>query len=153
LQLDKKFEGLIKGLIATDKKVAEAAQKQTDPRPWSNFTDEVFAQEGQQPESKKETELKDKTFNRDAIIEEYVKKRGDKDAKAKDIAVTKTEGDFMAAFERDKRLQWRSRIRTIAHAFGRRAGNGVDSGPLRKNTADFLTRVYIKSTSPQSGVA
>lgn len=144
MQLDEKFEKLIKGLVSSAQKVADAALKQTDPLPWSNFTDDEIPSE-QRPTSKKETELKDKTFNRDKPNEEYTKKRADKEAKAKEVAVPKIEGDFLAAYERDKRLQWRSPIRVMAHAFARRAGSGSDAGPLLKNTVDFLTRVFLKS--------
>jgi len=147
LQLDKKFEGLIKGLCEVDKKAAEAQLKQAEPKPWNNFTDPKFDGSGQAATKKAETELKDKTFDRTKIDEEYVKKRSDKEAKAKDTAVPKIQGDFLAAFERDKRLQWRSRVRVMAHAAARRAGNGQTSGPLEKNTVDYLTRSLIKSTT------
>jgi hypothetical protein len=149
VQLDEKFEKLIKGIVAQEKKISEAAQKQATPLPWSNFAGEDIPAE-QRPESKKETELKDKTFNRDKPNEEYTQKRADKDAKAKDIAVPKITGDFLASYERDKRLQWRSPIRVLAHAFARRAGNGQDNGPFMKNTVDYLTRVYMKSTERQT---
>ena len=145
MQLDKKFEGLIDGLVEVEKKIAEAVREQSGAKPWSNFTDPKFQESGQQPSSKKETELKDKTFDREKIDEEYVKKRSDREAKSKEVVAPKIQGDYMAAFERDKRLQWRSRIRTFAHAFGRRAGNGQMNGPLRKNSVDFLSRTFIKS--------
>lgn len=149
MQLDEKFEGLINGLCEVSKKIAEALQKQGTAKPWSNFTDPKFEESGQAPSEKTEVELKDKTFDRTKIDEEYVKQRNDGDAKARDVVVPKIQGDFMAAYERDKRLQWRSRIRTIAHAAGRRAGVGQSSGPLMKNTIDYLSRVFIKQEERQ----
>ena len=143
LSLDKKFEKLVDGLIAVEEKVADAAAKQTDPRPWSNFSDTAIPAE-QRPASKSETELK-KTFDREKANENYVKARSSEDAKSTEVALAKLAGDFLAACERDKRMQWRSRIRMIAHAASRRSGNGNAAGPLRRNTVDYMERVFMKA--------
>ena len=151
LQLDKKFEGLIDGVVAVEEKVAEAVFKQSKPKPWMNFVDDAIPSE-QRPEEKKEVELK-KTFNRKEANEEYAKIRGDEGAKSQEVALTKLAGDYLAACERDKRGQWRSRIRMIAHATALRAGNANKKGPLRRNTVDYLERIFMKAEEASSGGA
>lgn len=147
MQLDKKFEELIKGLVKAEKKVGDAMLKQTDPRPWCNFAGDDI------PSEQRATDKKEKTLNtpldRNDATEEYVKKRSDSEADARDVAVPKMIVDYLAAMQRDKRMQWRSRIRMIAHASGRRAGNGQDNGPLRVNTLEYFSRAYLKAEAKE----
>ena len=149
LQLDKKFEKLIDGLVAVEEKVAAAVSEQSEPKPWMNFADDAIPSD-QRPAEKKETELK-KTFNREKANEEYVKVRSDEDATSQEVALAKVAGDFLASCERDKRGQWRSRIRMVAHATAVRAGNANKSGPLRRNTVDYAERMFMKAQEKPSG--
>ena len=149
LQLDKKFEKLIDGVVAVEEKVAAAVFEQSEPRPWMNFTDDAIPAD-QRPAEKKETELK-KTFDRTGVNEEYVKVRSDENAKSREVALAKVAGDFLASCERDKRGQWRSRIRMVAHATAVRAGNANKSGPLRRNTVDYAERMFMKAQEKTSG--
>jgi len=143
-QIDPKFEKLIGGVVKVEKAIAEAAQKQSDPRPWMNFASEDIPAE-QRPSEKKESELNTKTFDRKKANEDYVAARGNKEAKSKEIAIAKVAGDFFSGCVRDKRAQWRPRIRQLAFGFATHGGNGEDAGPLRKNTIDYLQRVYLKA--------
>lgn len=147
--LDKKFEKLIDYLVEREEAVADAMQSQGDPRPWLNFSTGDLVVKATE---KTEAEL-DKVFDRNDANEAYVKARSDEEAKSRDVAVSKLAGDFLAAFERDMRMRWRGRIRMIAHAAARRAGNGKASGPLRRCTVDFLERMFLKSSEEvkQSG--
>lgn len=140
-ELPKKFEQLIDGLVATEHASAEAIAEQLAPRPWMNFT---VAEIEEPPEQKTELELK-KLFDREEANEDYAIARSDAESPSSVVAVSKLSGDFMAACERDKRMQWRSRIRMIAHATARKYGNGNDAGPLRKNTTDYLQRIFMKA--------
>lgn len=138
--IDSRFEALVTYLTAHEKEVAESVDKQ-EPRPWMNFSGDDLETKA---EDKKEATLHD-VFSRDKANEDYTKARNDEEAKSNETALPKLAGDFMAAFERDKREQWRSRIRTIAHAQSRRAGNGQDEGPIRRHTMEFLSRIFMKA--------
>lgn len=137
----KGFEDLIKYLVAHEQKVADAVSGQSDPKPWMDLSGDELSEKATE---KTEDEIA-KVFKRDDANEDYEKARADEKAKSKETALPKLAGDFLAACERDKRAQWRSRIRWAAHALGRRYGNGQDTGPLRRNTLDYLSRVYMKS--------
>ncbi len=141
LELDKTYEGVVGYAVEQQQKAATAMSKQSKGRPWLNFSETPLEQ---QASEKAEAELHD-VFSRDAVNEAYVEARQNAKAKSREIAIAKIPGDFLAACERDKRMQWRSRIRIFAHAASRCAGNGTDSGPLRKSTVDFLQRIIMKS--------
>jgi hypothetical protein len=151
-QLDKKFEKLLTGVVKVEKTKADAAQKQSDPKPWMNFASDDIPSE-QRPTKKEEKQLDEKTFDRKEANQKYVQARSNKDAKSQDIALVKIPGDFLAAGVRDKRLQWRSRIRQIAHGFAVDAGNGEDAGPLRRNTIDYLQRIFMKASEEKKSVS
>lgn len=143
-QLDQKFEKLIAGIVKVEATKSEAAQKQGAPKPWMNFASDDIPAE-QRPDAKEEQQLDEKTFDRKDANQKYVKARGDQEARSQDVALSKIPGDFFGACVRDKRLQWRSRIRQFAHGFAADAGNGEDAGPLRKNTIDYLQRIFLKA--------
>lgn len=141
LELDPTYEKVVEYAVEQQKDAATAMAEQGDGRPWLNFSEDPLEE---QADEKKETELHD-VFSRDAANEAYVAARQNEEAKSREVALAKMAGDFLAACERDKRMQWRSRIRIFAHAASRCAGNGMESGPLRKSTVDFLQRIIMKS--------
>jgi len=150
-QLDKKFEKLIEGVVKVEKKKADAAHQQSEPKPWMNFaSDDIPAD--QRPSEKKEKELEDNTFDRTEANSAYMSARADKEAKSQDAALPKLTGDFFGACVRDKRMQWRSRIRQMAHSFSADAGNGENTGPLRRNTIDYLQRIILKAREEKKSV-
>ena len=140
VELDETFESLIEYLVAHEKEVSDSIPN-TEPRPWMNFSGNDLKTKA---EEKTEEALHD-VFDRESVNQAYVSARSNNEAKANEVAVPKLSGDFMASMERDKRAQWRSRIRSVAHALGRRAGNGDDSGPLRRHTVDFVSRIFLKA--------
>lgn len=140
-KIDTKFEKLVEHLVSHEESVATAMQAQGDPRPWMNFSDSELETAATE---KTEDEL-DSVFDREKANETYVKARSDDEAKSQDVALAKLAGDFLAGFERDKRMQWRGRLRMVAHAASRRAGNGKNSGPLRRCTVDYLERIFLKA--------
>ena len=148
-KIDKKFEKLAEHLVKHEEAVATAMQAQSTPRPWMNFSDDKLETAASE---KSEAEL-DSVFDREDANQAYVQARSNEEAKAKEVAVAKIAGDFLGACERDKRMQWRGRIRMVAHAASRRAGNGKNSGPLRRCTVDYLERVFLKASEKvkQSG--
>lgn len=145
--LNEKFQQLIKGIVATERKAAEALQKQTTPKPWLNFAGDDFETKA---EEKKETALK-QPLDREKANEDYLKARGDEEATSVDTAAAKIAGDYLGSVERDKRMQWRTRIRQMAHAAARRAGNGNDKGALTVNSTGFVERMILKSEAKPSG--
>ena len=94
--------------------------------------------------SKAEADLR-KSFNRDEANADYVKARENRDAVSAEIMLSKLSGDFLAGFERDTRMRRRSRIRMMAHAASVAEGLGADTGPLRRNTVDWLQRIFVKT--------
>jgi hypothetical protein len=144
----KGFEKLIEYVVDHEAKVAEAISGQSKAKPWLNMSGDKLETKATE---KTEEEL-GKVFNRDDANEDYEKARADEKAKSKQVALAKLAGDFLAACERDKRAQWRTRLRMVAHAASRRFGNGLDSGPVRRNTLDYLSRIYLKAREiPTSG--
>jgi len=137
----KNFEDFIKYAVAHEAAVAEAVSGQGEAKPWMNLSGSELSDKATE---KTEEEIA-KVFKREDANTDYDKARADPEAKSKETALPKLAGDFLAACERDKRAQWRSRIRWAAHALGRRYGNGQDNGPLRRNTLDYLSRVYMKA--------
>jgi hypothetical protein len=135
------FENFIKYAVAHEQKVADAVSGQSDAKPWMNLSESPL----QDKATDKTEDALAKVFKRDDANEDYEKARTDPDAKSKQVALAKLAGDFLAACERDKRAQWRSRIRWAAHALGRRWGNGQDAGPLRRNTLDYMSRIFMKA--------
>jgi len=150
-QLDKKFEKLLSGVVKVEKTKADAAQTQSAPKPWMNFASDDIPGE-QRPDKKEEKQLDEKTFDRTDANKSYVQARSNKEAKSQDVALAKLAGDFFGACVRDKRLQWRSRIRQLAHGFAVDAGNGEDAGPLRRNTIDYLQRIFLKAEEEKKSV-
>lgn len=150
--LDPKFEKLLTALVKVEKAKADAAQKQGDPKPWMNFASDDIPGD-QRPDKKEEKQLDEKTFDRTQANQKYAQARSNQDAKSQDVALSKIPGDFFGACVRDKRLQWRSRIRQIAHGFATDAGNGEDAGPLRRNTVDYLQRIFLKATEEKKSVS
>lgn len=142
------FQKLIEYMVAHEGRVDEAVSGQSKAKPWFNLSGSELETEASE---KAETELA-KVFKRDDANSDYEQARTDKDAKVKQVALAKLAGDFMAACERDKREQWRTRLRTVAHAASRRFGNSGDAGPLKRNTLDYLSRVFLKARGvPISG--
>lgn len=142
LKIDETYEGVVGYAVVQQGKIAVAMAEQTTGRPWQNFA--IKDKLKQVAAAKREPDLHS-VFSRDSVNEIYVAARQKSDAKSQEIALAKLAGDFLAACERDKRMQWRSRIRIFAHAAARCAGNGVSSGPLRRNTVDYLERMFMKS--------
>lgn len=141
MELDKTYEKVVEYAVEKQKDAATAMAEQGEGRPWLNFGEDPLEE---QADEKKETELHN-VFSRDATNETYVEARQSEEAKSREAALAKMAGDFLAACERDKRMQWRSRIRLFAHAASRCAGNGMDAGPLRRSTVDYLQRIIMKS--------
>lgn len=151
-QLDPKFEKLISGVVKVETAVAEAAQKQGTPKPWMNFASDDIP-EDQRPSTKSEKDLNTKTFDRTKSNQDYVSARQDPESKGQDVAISKLAGDYLGACARDKRAQWRPRIRQLAHGFASAAGNGEDAGPIRRNTVDYLQRIYMKAREEKKSVS
>ena len=147
-EIDKRFEKLIEYLLEHQDEAATAVAEQSDPRPWMNFSSDTLETKA---EERKEEVLHD-VFSRDDANEKYVKARQDKKAKSNEVAVPKLCGDFMAGFERDKRAQWRGRIRSVAHAASRQKGNSQEAGPLRRNSLDYLQRIFLKAQDREKTV-
>lgn len=143
LRIDRNFERAVNYIVARQSELADAVSKQERGRPWLNFSEEPLSSE-QQTSTKDEAELHD-AFGREEANQDYLEARQNPDAKSREVALAKLAGDFLGACERDSRARRRTRIRMVAHATARAAGHGMDSGPLRRATVDYLERVYLKS--------
>lgn len=147
-EIDKRFEKLIQYLLEHQDAAAVALSAQGTGRPWMNFSSDTLETKA---EDRVEATLHD-VFSRDEANEKYVRARQNRKAKSNEVAVPKLCGDFMAAFERDKRAQWRSRIRLVAHAVSRQKGGGQEEGPIRRNSLDYLQRLYLKARDKEKTV-
>jgi uncharacterized protein (UPF0128 family) len=147
-EIDRRFEKLVEYLLEHQGEAATAVADQSEPRPWMNFSSDTLETKA---EDRKEETLHD-VFSRDDANEKYVQARQNEEAKSNEIAVPKLCGDFMASFERDKRAQWRGRIRSVAHAASRQKGNSQEAGPLRRNSLDYVQRVFLKARDREKRV-
>jgi hypothetical protein len=144
-EIDEGFEKLIETLVEHEKAVFEADFDQSKPRPWLNFSSQTM----KTPIEEKDEEKLHDTFSRTDIEDKYVSASNDEEAKSNELALPKVQGDFLAGFERDKRMQWRGRIRIVAHALSRNAGNGDDKGMVKRRTLDYLSRIFLKAEDYQ----
>ena len=135
MAMDSQFQPIIEYLMEAMKKVAEASRANGD-RPWVNFG--PVAKVG-----KFEFErLHDELFTRSDSNDNYAQLKTDSEAKMKDVQTAKLSADFLAGCERDYRMRTRSRVRMLVHAEVVSAGAyGADTGPLRRNTLDWLGRI------------
>lgn len=95
-------------------------------------------------ETRDEIECHD-AFTREACNADYVKARQNDSAEMAEVIVPKLCGDFLMGLERDFRMRRRTRVRQIVHQAGRARGMGQASGPLRRNTIDWMTRSFLKA--------
>lgn len=147
VKVNEYFQNLIDYLVAHEKEIGEAAQTQSagTPRPWFDFADDPLS--GKATKKVEGEDGLNDVFSREisGLNQEYVEGRNKGETKSNEIATPKLEGDIMAAMERDKRMQWRSRIRMVAHAASRHAGDGSDKGPLMKHTLGYISRIFLKA--------
>lgn len=143
LRLDRNFENVANYLIARESEAADAVSKQGAGRPWFNFSEAPLS-EDQRTSTRDEKELH-AVCDRELANQDYLEARADSASSSNQVAVAKIAGDYLAAIERDGRMRRRSRVRMIAHAAARSWGNGQDAGPLRRNTIDYLQRVFLKA--------
>lgn len=106
-------------------------------RKWINFADVV-------PAGKFDFKKTATIFDRKATNADYAAARTGTGL-AKDIQTIKLGGDMLAGFERDYRMRQRSRIRSFVHVAARANANGTATGPLTRNSIEFLTRIVGES--------
>lgn len=140
-EIDKTFEKLIETMVDHQKQIGEGELNQSKPRPWFNLDSDKM----KTPLKEKDEEKLHESLSRDAVEEKYITALNTKESKSKELALPKLQGDFLAAVERDKRMQMRSRIRQHAHASARSVGRGKDVGFLRVHTLDYLSRIFLKA--------
>ncbi len=139
MAIDQQLEKVINYMVTTEKTISEKLRANSD-RPWLDF-------EPVQKAGKFDFSKIHQIFTRQASNNEYVSKRQDDQALAKDIQTAKLSGDYLAALERDHRLRTRSRVRTFVHAgVVSASANGDAQGPLRRNTLDWLGRVLTEDS-------
>jgi len=80
-------------------------------------------------------------FSRTELDTAYAEAVGNVEAKEKTVHALKLSADFLAGMERDYRMRQRSRIRMFTHAAAITKTNGLDTGPLIRNTNHWLQRI------------
>ena len=103
-------------------------------RPWLTFND---IKEGGKFDLATIREI----FSRTDLDRTYAEAVGNVDTKEKTVHVLKLSADFLAGMERDYRMRQRSRIRMFTHAAAISKTNGLDTGPLVRNTNHWLQRI------------
>jgi hypothetical protein len=73
------------------------------------------------------------------------------ESRSNELIMPKVQGDFLASVERDKRMQWRGRIRMAAHKATRSRGFGVTNGAVWRRTLDYFSRIILKAEEFQRG--
>ena len=133
-------QSVVPYMIQTEKSISEKMKAGGD-RPWLDFAE----YEGLTPAGKFEFDKLHENFNRRAATDDYASKRKVRDTQVKDIQTSKLSIDFLAGCERDWRMRTRSRVRLFVHAeVAGPAGMGENTGPLRKNTVDWMANIMVE---------
>ena len=103
-------------------------------RPWVNFDDVQVVGQFDLPGL---MEL----FSRQASNNDYSNLRANKNSQIKELHTAKISADYLAGFQRDIGMRRRSRVRMLIHGANRSWANGLDTGPLQRNTTDWLSRM------------
>jgi hypothetical protein len=130
---DTNFKPVVENLIEAEKEIAEGVT-QSGQRPWMDLQD--IAAIGND-----DANGLNGILTRNDANNKYATLVADADTQVKDIQTLKLSADFLAGLERDMGLRKRSRIRLFVHAANRTRSNGTDSGPLRRNTLDWMSRI------------
>lgn len=136
MAIDPQFEKVVNYLIDVSKKIADGSTTSWS-RPWINFQSITAI-------GKFDFAGLHELFTRKASNDSYGVKRSSADALAKDIQSSKLSGDYLAGWERDYRMRTRSRVRMFAHVASLMSTNGTDSGPLVRNSRDWLNRIMTE---------
>lgn len=106
----------------------------TGQRPWLNFSAIT-------PVGKFDIDGLKKLFSRQEINNQYVTARNSPTTTSGNIQSAKLSADYLAGCQRDYTMRTRSRIRMLIHGGNRAAANGLEIGPLRRNSIDWITRI------------
>lgn len=136
MAIDPQLEKIVSYLVTTEDKVGQGTFG-SGQRPWVNFSDI-------QKVGKFDSAGLAKLFTRQSSNDAYVKARSEKSATSGDLQTAKLASDYLAGMQRDYMMRTRSRIRTIVHAGNRAKANGMDQGPLRRNSIDWLSRIVTE---------
>lgn len=133
MSIDRKFEELIKSVMKAQADISTAVSR-GDQRRWMDFKE--IAEAGQF-----DLNSISRIFSRASLNDRFGNLIGKTGTQTKDVNVVKLANDVLAGMERDYVSRVRSRIATIMHAASRSRANGKTTGPLRRNTIDYMTRV------------
>lgn len=98
-------------------------------------------------------------FSRNQANEDYLAACADpaSPGTSGDLIATTTMIDYLASLEQGWRLRHTSRVRAVAHAAGRKLGQGSDTGPFVQNGVEFirscLSRARESPAEPKSSGA
>ena len=140
---DPNLEPVIDNVLEQQKGVSDALCGDGG-RPWLNF--KALGAKG-----KFDFEALHKALNRDASNKDYIDARQDPESKGADVALAKLSIDFLGGIERDTRMRQRTRIRMLSHSCARARGASDKDGPIRRNTIDWMERVFMKEAPPNTG--
>lgn len=145
--LDSQFEKIIAHLQKAE--TAIAAGMQTSKRPWLDYQE--LGAKGKFDVSNKGRPTYADLFLRTSSEGNYVKLIGSADGIEKEAQASKHQADFLAGLERDFRARQRSRIRTFAHGAALARAQGLDGGPLRRNTTQWIGRMLTEDQDVNKG--
>jgi len=133
MAIDNQFEDLVNALISAQSAVSDGT-RDGGQRRWMDYLE---IKEAGQFDLDAIAEI----FSRAGLNDTFSKLMGTDGARVKEFHASKLSNDFMAGMERDHVARVRSRVATIMHGASRSRANGKSTGPLRRNTIDFITRV------------
>jgi hypothetical protein len=142
MSIDRKFEELIKSIMKAQADIS-AAVSHGDQRRWMDFKEIVEA-------GQFDLVSVGKIFSRESLNNLFASLLGKTGIQTKEFNVAKLSNDVLAGMERDYVSRTRSRIATIMHTASRARANGKPTGPLRRNTIDYLTRVADEDDATRS---
>lgn len=131
-------EVVVPYLQSVQERIVDAAKKGGD-RPWVDFAEPPLEAAGKFDFAKLH-----ENFKREASTNDYEARRIQEDVTVAQLQTSKLSVDFLAGCERDWRARTRSRVRSFVHSVALASSLAEDTGPLRRNTIDWLGRIMLE---------
>lgn len=133
MAISEQLNTVVKYLVTVEGQIATGTFGTTQ-RPWMNFSAIT-------PVGQFDLAGLAKLFDRSAINDQYTSARNQASATSGNFQSSKLSADYLAGCQRDYTMRTRSRVRMLIHSGNRAAANGMDIGPLRRNSIDWITRI------------
>jgi len=127
------FDSRIRDIATSAKEASDAIIKTGNPK-WFKPVD------GKPGDPFDWSTIKD-AYSRDSLVTDY-NTAINSEGKVKTTQKIKIQGDMLSALERDIKLRYKTRERTLAHLAAKLGGVGSDKGPLLNGIIRFVNKLF-----------